>query len=379
MKLLVVTDNFPPRWDGIGRFLTETLPALSETFDITVLAPDYGEYPVPNVAVEKVRLSQRIVGDYTVPKTPIRKAWRLVGEADIVFTQSLGAIGGLAAVYAKLRGKQHVHYTHSVEWRLLPNAIKNPEAKHAVLNSTKWFTKRIYRSADRLLVPSEDVKETIEWEGVTTPTTIIPLGVDTEAFKPRMNKEEVEELRAKHGVPTDKVVIGYHGRLAREKNVRTLLRASKRLEKIGEDFHVVLIGDGVPSIVEAAEKQRFCTHIPAKKDIQDYIHLYDVYVSCSLTETTSLSTAEAMAAGKPVIATPAGYIGQYVEPDVNGYLFPFKDSYVLSTKLHELIRDEEKRRRLGEQARKTAKTTFNWDRTAKLLKQALKKEGAVKE
>ena len=44
-KLLIATDNFLPRWDGIARFLNEIIPRLSEDFDITVVSPNFGKIP----------------------------------------------------------------------------------------------------------------------------------------------------------------------------------------------------------------------------------------------------------------------------------------------------------------------------------------------
>ena len=41
MKLLIATDTFLPRWDGVSRFLSEIIPRLSKTYDITVLAPKF--------------------------------------------------------------------------------------------------------------------------------------------------------------------------------------------------------------------------------------------------------------------------------------------------------------------------------------------------
>ena len=42
MKLLIATDNYPPRYDGISRFLQEIIPSLKESHDVSVIAPDFG-------------------------------------------------------------------------------------------------------------------------------------------------------------------------------------------------------------------------------------------------------------------------------------------------------------------------------------------------
>ena len=135
-------------------------------------------------------------------------------------------------------------------------------------------------------------------------------------------------------------------------------------------FHLLVIGNGVPAIRGRLEREEFCTTLSEKENIEKYIRLFDIYVSSSLTETTSLSTVEAMTTGIPVICTPAGYIPDYVEHGKNGYIFPFKDSYTLS-KLLEKLKDSETRKRIGENARKKAKEVFSWSKTAKRIEQVL--------
>ncbi len=79
----------------------------------------------------------------------------------------------------------------------------------------------------------------------------------------------------------------------------------------------------------------------------------DCYVLPSLTETTSLSTLEAMSCGLAVFATRVGYIKNYIKEGENGYLFPKKNAYLLSKKLELVAKDEKLRARLGKKARET--------------------------
>jgi hypothetical protein len=53
-KLLIATDNFLPRWDGIARFLSEIIPRLAAHYEITVIAPDCGTYEDPNIKLIKI-------------------------------------------------------------------------------------------------------------------------------------------------------------------------------------------------------------------------------------------------------------------------------------------------------------------------------------
>ena len=97
------------------------------------------------------------------------------------------------------------------------------------------------------------------------------------------------------------------------------------------------------------------------------------FVTPTLTETTSLSTAEAMACGNAVVATPAGYIEDYVNHKENGLLFDKHDNFMLSKYLDGLLSDPEERERLGHNAVKTARSVFQWDNTAEHIDAVLQR------
>ena len=66
-KLLIATDNFLPRWDGIARFLVELIPALTHKFDVTIVAPRFPgripDLPVKLVLFEiTIKLSLMVFG-----------------------------------------------------------------------------------------------------------------------------------------------------------------------------------------------------------------------------------------------------------------------------------------------------------------------------
>ena len=97
----------------------------------------------------------------------------------------------------------------------------------------------------------------------------------------------------------------------------------------------------------------------------------DIYVLPSLTETTSISTLEAMSCGLPVVVTPVGYVKHYIKDGKNGLLFPKKNSGMLAKKLNLLIKEERLRNKLGAEARKTVIKSFNWEKTVKGIEKAL--------
>jgi len=87
----------------------------------------------------------------------------------------------------------------------------------------------------------------------------------------------------------------------------------------------------------------------------------------SLTETTSLSTLEAMACGLPVIVSNVGCLREYIKEKYNGLLFPKNNSYVLYEKLKFLIENPSLREEIGKNARKTTEN-FSWEKTILRIK-----------
>jgi glycosyltransferase involved in cell wall biosynthesis len=76
------------------------------------------------------------------------------------------------------------------------------------------------------------------------------------------------------------------------------------------------------------------------------------------------SLLEALAAGRPVVATRVGGIPDVVEDGANGILVPGKDPAALATALERLARDPETRARLGAEARRRAESTLTWEAAA---------------
>src|SRR3989344_9607956 len=102
-KLLIASDSFLPRWDGVSRFLAEVVPRLSRDYEITLAVPDFkprGKVLIKNVNIVRIPVYNFMIGDYFPPKFKRRTMKKLVKQADIVFTQTIGPIGTLAMIYA---------------------------------------------------------------------------------------------------------------------------------------------------------------------------------------------------------------------------------------------------------------------------------------
>lgn len=370
-KLLIATDSFLPRWDGITRFLNEIIPHLSDEYEITVIAPRfYGELKdLKNIRIIRIPLSRIHVADYTPAKFSIKKIVNAAKNADIVWTQTIGPIGTLTILAARFFRKPLVAYIHSIEWELFTKSLSpnNPFRKLVYL-FTKRITRYLYNKCNLLLVPSLEVAEILNWNNIMTKKKVVHLGTDTLKFKPAEDKKTAKE---KIGINPKNTVIGFSGRIGREKDLVTLYRAFLRLRKLHSDLILLIIGKGIQELRLMLESKKDVVVVESVDNIIPYLQAMDIYVMPSLTETSSLSTMEAMSCGIAVVSTPVGYIKYYIKDSYNGLFFSKQNPYELSKKLSFLLDNKKLGIKLGENARKTIIAFYDWDKTTNGIKNAL--------
>lgn len=151
------------------------------------------------------------------------------------------------------------------------------------------------------------------------------------------------------------VTIGTLSRLAPEKGIDRLILAVSKLVSEGVDVRLLIAGDGpsrgrlerlaartCPSQVD------FCGRVP---DAIQHLASLDIFAMPSLREGCPVSLLEAMALGRPVLATDVGGIGRVLGQGAFGQLIKPEDDMALLAGLRALIDDSERRRLLGAAAR----------------------------
>src|SRR3989338_3489197 len=205
-KLVIATDNFPPRWDGIARFLLNLIPRIKDEYDITVIAPEFpGSFEeIEGIHVVRLPLSRFKLGDYTLPWPKLAAIRRIINDADMVMCNSVGPIDSIAILSASAAKKPVFAYIHSIEWELFAKAVsKSRFIEHFVYFFTKVYLRIMYNKCTFLLVPSHDVSQLLMAEHISTAKIIVNLGIDINTFVPPKNKEEAKE---RLGIPARSIV-----------------------------------------------------------------------------------------------------------------------------------------------------------------------------
>ncbi len=184
--------------------------------------------------------------------------------------------------------------------------------------------------------------------------TIIPFGVDAGQFA-----ASDAATRAELGLRSDGPVIGTVCRLVEpKKGLSVLLAAMAALKQSGgdRDCQLLIVGEGpAREALEALSRQfnlSSCTVFAGtRRDIPRILPLLDLFVLPSLYEGFGIAILEAMAAGKPVVATTVGGIPEFVVPGETGVLVEPGNAAALAEAIGLLLRDPERANGMGTRGR----------------------------
>lgn len=192
--------------------------------------------------------------------------------------------------------------------------------------------------------------------------------VDTAAFAP--NQSNGHGLRAALGINKETPIIGHFGRLHPFKGQHVFLLAARELVMARIPCHFVLVGGAPYGLAPeySASLRALVTHeglsdsvtfLGAREDVSELMNACDVVVHSSVEpEPWGLVIAEAMSAGRPVVAARGGGPSEMIKDGVNGRLVEPNDPRQLAIAIQSLLADPLARSRLGNAARETA--LANW-------------------
>jgi glycosyltransferase involved in cell wall biosynthesis len=184
--------------------------------------------------------------------------------------------------------------------------------------------------------------------------------------------QERDAVRRELGVGAGDLLLVSVGRLAAQKGLGTLLRALPALRERGLSLRVALVGDGplrgeLEGYVAEAGLGDMVTFLGFRTDVGDLVNASDAIVAPSLWEGLSISVLEAMAFGKPIVATDIGSNRELLEDGVSGLLVPPEQPSRLAEAIAALADDRILAGRLGA----AAKERFERDFTERAMKEAL--------
>jgi D-inositol-3-phosphate glycosyltransferase len=364
-RVLLVSHYFPPHLGGIENVVAEQARHLAaagaEVVVLTSGRPGGVERLGDGVRVLRVPawdgLQQRAGIPFPVPGPGLlTSALRWARWADVVHVHDGAYLtswaAGLAAAVTRTPMVMHQHVA----------IVDHPATVVRLVQQAVWGTagRLMLRRAERVFVLNDTVSAFVRAYGAR-PGRIehLPNGVDAALFTPSSSESERRSIRERLGLPADRVLVLFAGRLVPKKGYDLLTAAA------GPEYDLVFAGeghDGVPAStpgvhhlgrlgpVALAEAYRAC----------------DVFALPSTSEGFPLTVQEAMASGLPVVTTDDPGYASYRLDRERVRLLP-RDAAVIRATLAELAGDPALRARMGGWSHAYATGNFSWPAHARVL------------
>lgn len=369
MKILYISDVYFPRVNGVSTSIRTFVGQMQSLgHEVHLIAPDY------DIATEDERWIKRIPARsiYFDPEDKLMK-WHSVLQ-----------------ILPELRREHydliHVHtpfVAHYLGLRLARELnVPLVETYHTFFEDylhhyLPWIPKRLARGIARLIskrqcnavnaivAPSKPMLDVLRGYGVKAEAGVIPTGLQEQSFK----EADGEAFRIKYGIPLDRPVLLFVGRVAFEKNIGFLLEMTKLLITKQPDVMLVVAGQG------PAEKHlhqlatdlgldhhiKFIGYLDRNTELNACYQAADIFVFSSKSETQGLVLLEAMAQGTPVVAISELGTASILREGQGALIAP-DDTQGFADKVHQLLQYPQERYELGKAARLYA--SENW--TARL-------------
>ncbi len=236
---------------------------------------------------------------------------------------------------------------------------------------TLWTLQHI---DDRLIATSPEEAAAHAESGVPAgKIVVISNGIPLDSYREPPPPSVLQALRASLGVPDGAFIFGHLGRMNRQKAQQYLLAAAATVLSEAGDAWLVVAGEGPErgaleqqrrQVADESVRQRMVLTGPVvDADIPTWHFLFDAFVLSSRFEGQGLVNMEAMAAGRPIVATRVGAVASTVGPD-SALLVPPEDVPALAAAMHRVVTDPALRRRMGAAGRARAFECFDAARSA---------------
>lgn len=340
MNILMLTNTYTPFLGGVPRSVQTFTDEYRRRGNRTiVVAPEFPDAPEDEEDVIRVPALKEFNSTSFSVRLPIPglvSAKLKDFTPDIVHSHHPFLMGDTALRIASdfnlpLIFTHHTLYEEYTHY--LP--IENENVKHYVVELATEYA----NLCEHIFAPSRSVSRLIHERGVERPISVVPTGIDVEAFA----SGDGERFRKVNEIPQDAFVVGHLGRLAEEKNLPFLATSVARFLEDHPKAFFLIIGHG-PSEEEikrqcassgAQDRMMICGRVEGQ-DLYDAYNAMDLFAFASHTETQGLVVLEAMAAGNPVVAVDASGVRDVLEDGVQGRLLPEDDEKLFAAALSEL-------------------------------------------
>ena len=176
-----------------------------------------------------------------------------------------------------------------------------------------------------------------------------------------------KDIRSEFGLSQQDLIIGFVGRLSVQKGIKYMLDAFRMVVEKLKNVHLIIVGTGelegmVKDFIAKFNLEKRIHLLGFRNDIPDLLKTFDIFLLPSLWEGFGIVLIEAMASGKPIVATNASSIPEIVENGRNGILVTPENAEAISDALKKLISEPELRIKFVKEGLKIVQEKFTIDR-----------------
>lgn len=359
MRVLFISDVYFPRVNGVSTSIATFRADLDRIGVQTVLvAPEYpGQKTDGDAGVVRVA-GARVPGD---PEDR-RMRWSALTRAlealetepfDLVHIHTPFVAHYAGVRYARKRGLPCMATYHTFFEEYLHHYV--PVLPRRIGRGlARAFTRSQCAAVRALVAPSEPLRQVLQDYGVSTPVHVIPTGLPVDRFL----AGDPGAFRAQFGLPADRPLVTYVGRVAHEKNIDFLVRTFAHIRQAVPNAMLVIAGEGpareplrrLVSECSLAADVSFVGYLDRGTSLLDCYAAASVFVFASRTETQGLVLLEALAQGTPVVST-AELGTQSILAPACGALIAEEREVPFAAAVVRVLTDAGLRRSLSEQAK----------------------------
>jgi 1,2-diacylglycerol 3-alpha-glucosyltransferase len=358
LKILFISDVYFPRVNGVSTSIRTFVEQLQELgHEVHLIAPDYGIATEDEAWIKRIP-SRKIYFD---PEDRLMKYGLAIDKLIELRREKYDLIHIHTPFVAHYLGQKLAHLLdvpcvetyhtffedylhHYLPW--IPKGMARGIAR--------FVSRRQCNGVDAIVAPSKPMLDVLRQYGVKAKAEVIPTGLQAQSFA----AADGNAFREKHGIPLDRPMMLYIGRVAFEKNIDFLLRMAVELREMQPEILLVVAGEGpaeqslhqLSKELNLQQNIKFIGYMDRNTELNGCYKAADVFVFSSKSETQGLVIIEAMAQGTPVVAiAELGTKSILIEGD--GALIAPEDKVIFAERVNTLLQDKEVRNALGAKAR----------------------------
>lgn len=353
--------------------IKEITDRLTGDFDFTLFTarfkPSFPRYERLG-AVEVYRLGFGLpIDKYFLPFLGYLKARRLIKKYQIQNTKYKLLLWGMMASFGSIAA-YFLKKTNPKTPFLL--TLQEGDSEEYLMKGRfglmGFWIRRVLHSADRIQVISSYLKSfAIKMGASAGRIDIIPNGVDLETFGRPVSEIEIQEIRNRLAITTDKKIIITASRLVYKNAVDTLIWALKETP----NAYLIVAGSGplenelrrLTETLNLENRMRFLGGI-SHKELARYFAIANVFVRPSRSEGLGSAFLEAMAAGLPIVATPVGGIPDFLKDEETGLVCEVDNPRHLASQIKRLLYNSDLRKTISANSKNLIEENYLWEKVA---------------